>query len=175
MRRAKNTGFTIVELLIVIAVIAILAAITIVSYNSVQRRGQDVRRVSDVTTLRDAISIWSLKTQTMPENSGSGYNANGFGWVSSNSYPLSLENMLIEGGYIPGEIRDPVTPLGNGSYMFYRCGTSTLYERNRIYGIFAKMDNPGQNGNEVDQWNALGCATGMMTAYGVNYVVMLKL
>ena len=35
-----NRGFTIVELLIVIVVIAILAAISIVSYNGIQNRGK---------------------------------------------------------------------------------------------------------------------------------------
>lgn len=37
----NNSGFTIVELLIVIVVIAILAAISIVAYNGVQTRGQN--------------------------------------------------------------------------------------------------------------------------------------
>jgi prepilin-type N-terminal cleavage/methylation domain-containing protein len=37
---AKQTGFTIVELLIVIVVIAILAAITIVAYNGIRERAQ---------------------------------------------------------------------------------------------------------------------------------------
>jgi prepilin-type N-terminal cleavage/methylation domain-containing protein len=37
----KQTGFTIVELLIVVVVIAILAAITIVSYNGVTNRAYD--------------------------------------------------------------------------------------------------------------------------------------
>src|SRR6478735_1083143 len=37
---AKQTGFTIVELLIVIVVIAILAAITIMAYNGIQVRGK---------------------------------------------------------------------------------------------------------------------------------------
>ena len=36
----KNSGFTIVELLIVIVVIGILAAITIVAYNGVQNRAR---------------------------------------------------------------------------------------------------------------------------------------
>lgn len=36
----KNKGFTIVELLIVIVVIAILAAITIVAYNGIQARSK---------------------------------------------------------------------------------------------------------------------------------------
>lgn len=39
--KSKNSGFTIVELLIVIVVIAILAAITIVAYNGIQNRAKD--------------------------------------------------------------------------------------------------------------------------------------
>ena len=38
--KTKQRGFTIVELLIVIVVIAILAAITIVAYNGIQNRGK---------------------------------------------------------------------------------------------------------------------------------------
>lgn len=38
--KLKQRGFTIVELLIVIVVIAILAAITIVAYNGIQNRGK---------------------------------------------------------------------------------------------------------------------------------------
>ena len=37
----KQSGFTIVELLIVIVVIGILAAITIVAYNGIQNRSKD--------------------------------------------------------------------------------------------------------------------------------------
>jgi prepilin-type N-terminal cleavage/methylation domain-containing protein len=40
MNRRQHTGFTIVELLIVIIVIAILATITVVAYNGIQNRGR---------------------------------------------------------------------------------------------------------------------------------------
>ena len=40
----RRTGFTIVELLIVIVIIAILAAITIVAYNGLQQRARDSQR-----------------------------------------------------------------------------------------------------------------------------------
>lgn len=44
----NSSGFTIVELLIVVVVIAILAAITIVSYNGIQNRAYDAAVKSDL-------------------------------------------------------------------------------------------------------------------------------
>jgi prepilin-type N-terminal cleavage/methylation domain-containing protein len=52
---STQKGFTIVELLIVVVVIAILAAITIVSYNGIQARAQQAKIDSDLTTLNKAI------------------------------------------------------------------------------------------------------------------------
>ena len=51
----KQTGFTIVELLIVIVVIAILAAITVVAYNGVQNQARQSIREADMTTYYKAI------------------------------------------------------------------------------------------------------------------------
>jgi len=49
MKWAKQTGFTIVELLIVIVVIGILAAITIVAFNGVQDKARTAAVQSDMT------------------------------------------------------------------------------------------------------------------------------
>lgn len=51
----NRAGFTIVELLIVIVVIALLAAITIVAFNGVQQRAQTSKISGDLTTLQKAI------------------------------------------------------------------------------------------------------------------------
>ena len=45
-KHKQQSGFTIVELLIVVVVIAILAAITVVAYNGIQQRAQNTQRVS---------------------------------------------------------------------------------------------------------------------------------
>lgn len=56
----KSSGFTIVELLIVIVVIGILAAITIVAYNGIQSRAQDSRRVSDIAQIKKALLAYDV-------------------------------------------------------------------------------------------------------------------
>jgi prepilin-type N-terminal cleavage/methylation domain-containing protein len=66
MKNAYQRGFTIVELLIVIVVIAILAAITLVSYNGIQQRALDAAVQTEVS---QAISkIEAVKGQSGSEN-----------------------------------------------------------------------------------------------------------
>jgi prepilin-type N-terminal cleavage/methylation domain-containing protein len=51
----KQTGFTIVELLVVIVVIAILAAITIVAYNGIQQRARMATAQTDMRNIHQAM------------------------------------------------------------------------------------------------------------------------
>jgi type II secretion system protein G len=59
-------GFTIVELLIVIVVIGILAAIVIVAYNGVQQRARDVRRLSDIHAVYQALQLYYADNGSYP-------------------------------------------------------------------------------------------------------------
>lgn len=56
----KKTGFTIVELLIVIVVIGILAAISTVAYGTIQERSRVSRASADLNTLAKAIQTARL-------------------------------------------------------------------------------------------------------------------
>lgn len=58
----RTSGFTIVELLIVIVVIGILAAITIVAFNGVQTRANNSKISSDLQTLSRAIQAARINT-----------------------------------------------------------------------------------------------------------------
>lgn len=52
LKETRAAGFTIVELLIVVVVIAILAAITIVSYNGIQERAKSMLPGNQVVLYR---------------------------------------------------------------------------------------------------------------------------
>ena len=79
----KQSGFTIVELLIVVVVIAILAAITIVAYNGIQNRAKNSATQSAAAQISKKISVWQvtnadqipadLATVGVSEASGSNY------------------------------------------------------------------------------------------------------
>lgn len=59
-------GFTIVELLIVVVVIAILASITTVTYNGIQMRARDSERVSDISTIQKLLEAYYIDNGTFP-------------------------------------------------------------------------------------------------------------
>lgn len=68
MRGMKKTisGFTIVELLIVIVVIAILATISIVAYTGIQTRARETQILNDLSGLAKQLHLFQAENGRYP-------------------------------------------------------------------------------------------------------------
>lgn len=64
---SKTRGFTIVELLIVIVIIAILAAITIVAYNGIQARARASAVLSDIDQVHRLVQLYYAEHGAYPQ------------------------------------------------------------------------------------------------------------
>ena len=130
-------GFTLVELLIVIAIIAILAAVVVLIINPVEitKRTRDATRLSDLTTLQNAINV-SVQEAT----GASGYalycnDPNATTDCTGTSNPAGAASQAINGtGWVKINLSNqnsvqvptlPVDPLNNSAFHYRYCGTTT--------------------------------------------------
>lgn len=66
-----NKGFTLVELLVVVAIIGLLAGIAVVSVNSVRVKARDAKRIADVKQIQNALELYNnTKGGAYPPASG---------------------------------------------------------------------------------------------------------
>jgi prepilin-type N-terminal cleavage/methylation domain-containing protein len=64
--RNKNKGFTLIEMLVVIAVIGLLAALILVGLSSFRTRGRDTRRIADLKEVQNGLEVYYMKNGNYP-------------------------------------------------------------------------------------------------------------
>ena len=109
----SSRGFTIVELLIVIVIIAILAAITIVSFNGLQVRARDNMRTDITSKIKRALEVYKIDNGRYP---GATANPGNGGWEMSNDVAGSFMEYLVDSGFPSGT---PVDPINSTTFRFW--------------------------------------------------------
>ncbi len=66
MKRNEKSGFTLLEVLVVVAVMAMLMSFTIASIQSAKQRNRDARREQDMKQLQNALGLYATNTGLYP-------------------------------------------------------------------------------------------------------------
>lgn len=102
----RRSGFTIVELLIVIIVIAILAAISLVAYNGIQQRARDSERAQDMASLQKVLELYFIDNGSFPYSE----DIRNPSWITTN-LPTTDQGIFIN----PQDTNSTNSIVGSGS------------------------------------------------------------
>lgn len=107
---ALRTGFSLIELVVVMLIMTILAGVVAPRLGSYQERARDTRRMQDLKTVQSAVEQYKLDTGQFPAaNTNSSFG----GWDVS--HDGDFISVLVQEGYLRAPVMDPVS---DGTYHF---------------------------------------------------------
>jgi prepilin-type N-terminal cleavage/methylation domain-containing protein len=128
-KQGKQSGFTIVELLIVVVVIAILATVSIVAYEGIQTKADTAARLSEMTAWKRTFEVYKASESGWPSSMtvgkvyclGKGFPVGAGGvarcrdyMVTASGYPEAENDALMAQIKTIAQIPDsPKKPVGN--------------------------------------------------------------
>jgi prepilin-type N-terminal cleavage/methylation domain-containing protein len=132
--KRKESGFTIVELLIVIVVIGILAALVVTTFSGIQKKARDSERQTDINALHGQVEAYYAQNGKYPTLA----NLNDTTWVSANLKgldPAALKDprgtaSTLAATAASGTYSYAVTPAGCDNGTGGDCTTYTLTATN---------------------------------------------
>ena len=125
-------GFTLVELLIVIAIMGILTSITVSQFITAKKKANDVARKSDLNGISKALQMYFTDYGKMPAMS-----VDGKGKIMINSNTLNWGDEFKDGDYVY-MIK---LPKENNSAMAPYCYKTDSEKKQ--YALFAQLENTG--------------------------------
>ncbi|MBU2218920.1 prepilin-type N-terminal cleavage/methylation domain-containing protein [Patescibacteria group bacterium] len=132
-------GFTIIELMVTVAIIAILAALIMVSFSNIKAKNRDAKRMGDLKSISNALNLYYSVNNSFPTCLACPAG------VYLNNNPIdAVSTKLKDGNFIPAPIIDP---LNSGDYQYnYQSANGTDYtltfylETNSIKGYSAGIN-----------------------------------
>lgn len=132
--KRKQSGFTIVELLIVIVVIGILAAIVITTFTGVQKKGRDADRKADVNAIYSQVEVYFAQNAKYPtlanlqDETWRGLNVKGLSRdaISAPGQTVDADGTLVGSGGTSANYEYAVTPAGCDNGVGGDCTGFTL-------------------------------------------------
>lgn len=130
-RRNKDAGFTLVELMIVMAIIGVLAVIAVPSYIAAIKHAKEAVLKEDLHILRAAIDSYTMDKQKAPQ---------------------SLDD-LVQEGYLKTIPEDPMTHSTSTWVTDTSDSMHSLDETDPgVDDVHSGSDEPGSDGQPYNTW-----------------------
>lgn len=171
INKLRASGFTIVELLIVIVIIGILAAITIVAYNGIQQRAIGAALSSDLTAIARQFKVSQVTNDAYPTTVSTTRPGVTYTVTTNNaSTPQSFCIMATQGS-VNYFVTDSISPTsgvctGSGLIAYLDAGNPASYP-----GSGTTWTDLSGNGNNGTLTNGVGYSAangGALTFDGVD-------
>lgn len=115
----KQKGFTLIEMLIVVAIIGILSALILVGLSQFRSRGRDARRIADLKQVQNALEIYYTRNSFYPTAPAGNASQK---WAALTA---AITGAGIGLNQVP---QDPLATASNGvSYYYQDCNSSQNY------------------------------------------------
>jgi len=132
----KDKGFTLIELMLVVAMIGLLAAVILIGQRSAAGARRDVKRAADVKSLQQALSIYLSKAQSYVVYTGC---VDGADPVTAG---LRAQQVIAANAFI----RDPLFPSDPTQCFFYTATTGSSYS---LRYTLEQNSSAGEAGNHT--------------------------
>ena len=129
-------GFTIVELLIVMSILAVLATFFISGYTGTQRRARDAQRKSDLKQIANSFEIFFSDHKRYPPASGTQIAACTYNAVAETGTACAWASGQFSDGTTVYFKTVPGDPSGGYTYVYRTDANGTNFK------LYARLENP---------------------------------
>lgn len=130
-KQKKDAGFTLVELMIVMAIIGVLAMVAVPSYIQAIKHAREAVLMEDLRTMRAAIDSYTMDKQKAPQ---------------------ALDD-LIQDGYLKSLPKDPMT---NSTTTWQADSSDAMHSLDQtdpgVDDVHSGSDDTGSDGQPYNTW-----------------------
>lgn len=170
MLRISNRGFTFIELIVVVTIMALLSGVGAVSYTQFNKQARDAKRKTDLETMRSSLELYKSTYGKYPIFYFEGYGDTGFtaGWSTFDNTEPNFKTFMNNA--FPKDPKPPTTCIGylytiqdagQKSYTIY----TVLENTDGVDATQAKpqpKSEPGPGTNTANKTLSINAGSGVM-------------